>query len=426
MRKAFQSSRGAWRLAVAIASAIVAAGCSAASVLPARSVQGSTKTVPHLTHIVIVIQENRTFDNLFWDYPGADSSTTCALDQKGQCVPMIQVSLYEQYDLDHSPMAFATDYDGGKLDGWDKEGTDAWSKTGNHYYAYQYTQQSDTVPYWQMAERYALADRMFQSNGGPSFPAHQYLIAGKSGYNDNPKGSPWGCDGLMPECFNYQTLGDLMDSAGVSWRYYSPGGDDVNQLSIWEAYDAISHIRYGRDWTNGDQATDKQFFMDVAGGNLPQVSWVVPTGPNSDHPGAGAFGTGRVDEGPAWVASVVDAIGQSPYWQNTAIIVTWDDWGGWYDHVPPQQLDANGLGMRVPLIIVSPYAQHGYVSHVDHEFGSILKFTEETFSLGSLGTVDQRSNDLSDMFDFSQQPSGFSPFAHGTFDINDTSPPDDD
>jgi phospholipase C len=134
---------------------------------------------------------------------------------------------------------------------------------------------------------------------------------------------------------------------------------------------------------------------------------VIPTGPESDHQTFNKAGTKVVDVGPDWVASVVNAIGESKYWNSTAIIITWDDWGGFWDHVPPPQLDYRGLGFRVPLIIVSPYAKKGYVSHTQYEFGSILKFAETTFGLASLDTTDVRANNLTDAFDFSQKPRAF-------------------
>ena len=372
-----------------------------------------------IQHIVVIVQENRTFDNLFMGFPGADTQNF-GFDHNGNIVVLQPVPLYEPYDLSHAPTAFFTEYDNGKLDGFDLEP----SASPNKDYAYQYTQQSDVQPYWQMAQHYTLGDEMFATNHGPSFPAHQYLIAGQAGYDDNPTSTPWGCDNhtfdIAPICYTYQTLADEMDRAHVSWKYYSSGGNNVNALSIWQPYEAISQVRFGRDWTNGDIAKANSFFTDVSNGRLPQVAWVSPSGANSDHPG------GSADNGPAWVASLVNAIGQSNYWQSTAIIIVWDDWGGWFDHVPPQQVDGNGYGFRVPLIIVSPFAQQGYVSHVHHEFGSILKFTEEQFNLPSLGTVDARSDDLSDCFNFSHGPARFAPFAHGQYSKTDTSPPDND
>jgi phospholipase C len=140
---------------------------------------------------------------------------------------------------------------------------------------------------------------------------------------------------------------------------------------------------------------------DVSRGQLANVVWVTPTGKASDHAGV-TNGTG-----PSWVASVVNAIGESSYWNDSVIFVTWDDWGGWFDHVRPPQYNSYELGFRVPLIVISPYAKAHYVSHVRYEFGSILKFTEETFGLGSMHTTDARADDLSDCFDFSQKPLPF-------------------
>lgn len=338
---------------------------------------------------------------------------------------MTQRPLYSRYDLGHSPAACRTDFDGGKVDGFDLAPTG--TRKTNHYFPYQYVRQGDIAPYWQMAQQYTLGDRMFQSNCGPSFPAHLMLIAGQMVYTDNPT-TPWGCDNhsftKAPICYNFTTLADLMDAAGISWRYYSHGGS--THLSIWQPFQAISQIRFGPDWSNGDIANSPTFFTDISRGTLPSVSWIAPTGVNSDHPGDGIFGTKHTDTGPAWVGSIVNAIGNSKYWNTTAIIVTWDDWGGFYDHVPPPQIDANGLGFRVPLLVISPYARHGYVSHAQHEFGSILHFTEEQFGIRSLSTRDFISDDLSDCFDFTQSPGNFSPFSHGEYDHTDTSPPDND
>jgi phospholipase C len=254
---------------------------------------------------------------------------------------------------------------------------------------------------------------MFQSNSGPSFVAHQYLIAGQSGgASENPSGSVWGCGatpdsrvslvgpngtdlpGVFP-CFDYQTMGDLLDAKGVSWRYYAPSASS-DVFYINSAYQAIRHIFFGTDWNTNVISPETKVMTDIVNGDLAQVTWIVPAYNNSDHPGAPAFG-------PDWVASVVNAIGESKFWNSTAIFI-WDDWGGWYDHVPPPQIDNMGLGFRVPLIVVSPYAKQGYVSHVTREAASFLRFTEEVFSMPSLGTRDALADDFSDCFDFTQTP----------------------
>jgi phospholipase C len=289
-------------------------------------------------------------------------------------------------------------------------------------YAYSYAQRSDTVPYWNLASTYTFGDRMFESNSGPSFVAHQYMIAGQSGEADeNPLTGTlaariWGCDSPPdttvqligpngsdlpgpPPCFDYKTMADLLDQKGISWHYYAPA-----VTNIWSPFDAINHIRYGADWERNIITPEKQMFEDIQDGNLAQMNWIVPDFQYSDHASPELTAMG-----PSWVASIVNAIGQSPYWDSTLILISWDDWGGWYDHVAPPQIDNMGLGFRVPLIVVSPWAKHGYISHDQHEFGSFLKLTEETFDLPSLRTRDLISDDLSDCLDFNQTPAQFVP-----------------
>jgi phospholipase C len=190
---------------------------------------------------------------------------------------------------------------------------------------------------------------------------------------------------------------ELVDRKGLSWRYYhaTPGA------GIWNGPDAILHIRESPEYEADVITPPSQVLTDIAGGRLANVVWVTPTGLASDHSLA------TDGSGPSWVASVVNAIGESPYWDSTAIFVTWDDWGGWYDHVKPPVYNSYELGFRVPLIVISPYAKHHHISHRQHEFGSILKFTEKIFGLPSLHTTDVRSDDLFDCFDFSKPPSKF-------------------
>ena len=374
-------------------------------------------TASPIQHIVIILQENRSFDDLFNGFPGADTVQT-GDGPGGTQVPLVSRPLYTSIDLGHDRGAWQQEYDMGAMDGFGSD-TQVVPKGQQPIpnLAYSYVQQSDIAPLWSMASQYVLADRMFQSNAGPSNPAHQYSIAGQSIPVDDPhndSGGAWGCDAPSGTyvntlngsgqtvlygfpCYDYQTLGDLADAAGVSWRYYT-----VYKYFQWNAFDAVRHIRFGSDFTTDIYAgSNYKPAADFAAGRMAAITWVIPVGQNSDHPG------GSGDTGPAWVSSLVDAIGQGPDWNSTAIFVTWDDWGGWYDHVPPPQLDNWGLGFRVPLIVISPYAKAGYVSHVQHEFGSILKFTEENLGLGSLGTTDVRADDLSDCFDFSQSPRPF-------------------
>jgi phospholipase C len=264
----------------------------------------------------------------------------------------------------------------------------------------------------------------------------------------NAAGSETSNPAIYP-CFEHATLTDSLDKANITWRYYAPSAG-----SIWTAPDAINHMCVpssatggecmGPDWTGtspkvvvGQTQSNAQILSDIASNQLQQVSWVIPTGQDSDH----ALSNNGC--GPSWVTSIVDAIGNSPeYWSNTVVILTWDDWGGWYDHVPPAVI-SNGsswgsgyvYGFRVPMVVISPYAKPGYISHVTHDFGSILKFIETTFNLPTLGYADLPADDLSDIFNFNQTPLVFQNIAQpappldATTCANDPSPatdPDDD
>jgi phospholipase C len=268
------------------------------------------------------------------------------------------------------------------------------------------------------------------------------MIAGQSAHTaEVPNGQPWGCDaqdtyltvnllaygqadppvfqketgheiaGPFP-CFSYRTVVSNLDAAGITWRYYAqregPGQNLdplVSNKPVWEGPDRAHIID-----------PDTRVLTDIANGNLPQVSWVTPSGSNSDHPGpqSGPYG-------PSWVSSIVNAIGRSQYWNNTAIVVMWEEWGGFYDPVVPKQYPdpqtgaREGLGYRVPLIVISPYARAGYISHRQHEVASTLRFIEETFALPRMGDcssprttfADCRADGFDDMFDFTQQPISF-------------------
>ncbi len=399
-----------------------------------------------IKHVVIMIQENRSFNDFFATFPGADGTTHGMMGKKR--IRLKKVSLLWPCDLGHSRNGYLEDYDNGKMDGFYLEGGGAGSqctaKAGKK--PYQYVDPEQIGPYWDIAEQYVLADHMFQTQGSGSFTAHQDLIRGGTTFDqgldealvDFPTAAPWGCDappktktsyllwtgsGIQGEhnkgpfpCTNkfpgsgsyYKTLADELDAASITWKYYTPSLSA--QGSLWNAFDMIAEVRYGSEWGAKVVWPETKIFNDITNSALPAVSWLIPDGANSDHPGSAT-----TDTGPSWVASVVNAIGQSNYWDSTAVIVLWDDWGGFYDAVPPppisksQQFDHwGGLGFRVPCMIVSAYAREavkskpGYISHTDYEFGSILRFIEDNWSLPRLGTTDTRANSIVDSFDFSQ------------------------
>ncbi len=410
-----------------------------------------------IEHVIVIFQENRTPDNLFHGLPNADIADG-GFNSKGEYIPLTPVSLKAWYDPDHQHPAFVAMYDNGKMDGADKIAIRCGISSGcPKNPQFKYVNPSEVAPYFQMAETYTFADRMFQTNQGPSFPAHQFIISGTSAptatsplfVSENPfrqsgppAGSSFAVSGcgspkgitvylINPDgeenrdtfpCFEHPTLPDLLDARHLSWRYYSVGN---YWNALWNGPSAIRHLRFGQDW-NKVIANNIQVFQDISTGRLPAVSWVIPSGQASDHP-LTTDGTG-----PSWVASIVNAVGRSKYWYNTAIFITWDDWGGWYDHVEPPIYNSYEYGFRVPLIVVSAWAKPHYVSHETHDFGSILKFIEKNFDLPSLGYADLRADDLSDCFDYLRGPLRFRPIkspkmaSYFLYDKTPPADPDDD
>jgi phospholipase C len=407
------------------------AGAGSVRALPASDAYAETPSsnVP-LKHIVIIIQENRSFDNIFSGYPAAVSASSGPMSN-GTIVPFHQVQFANETDMFHNWKAANQGLDHGKMDGFDKNLTGTGSSKPVGAYPYAYLERSQVAPYWAMAGQYVLADHLFPAMLGGSFTAHLDLIAATTDLQpdlselDFPTGQPWGCDapggtvtslltakrhalynkGPFP-CFKqFSTLADTLDAAHVSWKYYAPAIKGGDPGAIWSEFSAVRHVRYGPDWANV-VSPSSTVLTDAANGTLPGVSWVIPDWVDSDHPGSNS------DTGPSWVSAVVNAVGQGKDWNDTAIVVVWDDWGGWYDNVPPPQLDWKGLGIRVPGIVISPYAKKGYVSHTQYEFGSIIKLVEESFGLGvigpsSFGYTDTRANSMLDSFDFTQKPRAF-------------------
>jgi len=382
-----------------------------------------------IRHVIIVIMENRTFDNLFNGYPGADSVAS-GQTHLGLTVPLRPTPFEAPCDPDHSHGAWVKDWDGGKMDGFDTTPASCFGGPVDPLYPYGYVPRAETQPYWDIASRFTLADRMFATQTGPSYPGHLFLIAGTSHHETDDPTNPliWGCDApagttvpthddAMPSnetgnefpCFDTTTLGDAVETAGKQWLYYTFLLDyrvtGMKTAAATLPYDAIRHVRFGPDWTNRVVGPGWRVFTDLQQGTLPDVAWVNPPVIATDHAQA------TTNLGPDYVALLANQLANSKYWDDTALLVTWDDHGGWYDHVNPQQLDGDGLGFRVPLLVISKWARHGYVSHVQHEFGSLLKFTERTLGIPSLGTTDVRADDLSDCFDFTQTPPAYQPVA---------------
>ncbi|MEO9097223.1 MAG: alkaline phosphatase family protein [Candidatus Baltobacteraceae bacterium] len=389
---------------------------------------------------MIVVQENRSFDNLFGGPQGFPGAETAAFGRTstGQILPLTPADLRVPIDIQHDFNQAVTDIDypkGSAMDGFDLEQCDTPNRSCvtpaySSGLQYTYVPYDISKPYWNLAQSYALADHFFASDLDASFEGHEFLI---SGWAEQTYGLPaaanptWGCDAqpnpgavvrvldpsTMPgtptntthfPCFgtrygwpdNDPTIGDELDAKRLSWRYYAPPYTDPitqpNQIGyIWSAYSAVDHIYNGPDWARSVAccSPETKFLSDVVSGNLANVTWIAPDLTNSDHDGCVGSGCGW---GPSWVTSIVDAIGTNPtYWKSTAIFVLWDDWGGFYDHVPPPLLDYDGLGIRVPLIAISAYTPPGVVDKTPYEFGSVLKYVESTFGLAPLRASDTRA-----------------------------------
>jgi phospholipase C len=284
-----------------------------------------------IKHVVVVMMENHTFDNLFGQFPGVNGMSMTAAPN-----PL-------QSDFDHSPAAYAAAMDGGKMDQFPSRGYVQYSK-------------SDIPNYWTYAQQFGLSDNFFSSMATNSAPNHLAMIAAQTGglygsslmagckstqnTQEESKAASSGNEYFSYPCYNIQTLPDLLTTAGKSWRYYSSVG-------IWDAPQMVQSTFNSKNIVSNSN----QFVTDVKAQKMADVSWVTPAGNDSnDHPPSAMQG------GQNFVTNIVNAVMNSSYWSSTAILVTWDDWGGFYDHVKPPQVDNIGLGARAPLLVISPYA----------------------------------------------------------------------
>jgi len=404
-------------------------GLAPPTVLPARFLQAHRSE--KIQHIVIVIQENRSLNDLFYGFPGA-RTVAYGYDTANKKIPLKPVGLEAKWDLAHNSNGFLLACNGVgsvpgtdcRMNGFNRERVNCGPGhpcPKNSHPQYAYVPHTETQPYFEMARQYVLADEMFASDfDASSFVSHQYIIAGQASSTVNYPDTNWGCPGGKADkiytvtqsrgfgkpitaCFENTTLADELDTAGISWAYYAITINPGAVPGTWSAYQAIRHIYSGPDWAKDIISPPAQFLNDVSKGRLRSVTWVTPTLANSDHSGYGS------KTGPSWVASLVNAVGKSKYWKSTAILIFWDDYGGWFDAQAPNYVDYDGLGLRLPLLVISPYALKGRVSHTHYEHGSLLRFVEDTFGLGRLSASDKRANSIDDCFDFTQPPRKFVP-----------------
>ncbi len=385
-----------------------------------RPVGAAPHVANPIQHIVIMVKENRSFDSMFGTFPGADGATTY-VDPNGQVHPLNHQPDRLSFDIAHDYPAFKTAYDNGKMDGFSLiSGAIQYINGVPTDVADSQFQQSDIPNYWKYAQTFALPDHFYYTVRGPSFPDHLFTIAATDDdVYTNPQGvgiyiTRWGCDdpkgttvkelhadgsitSAFP-CFTFPTLGDLLTTHGVSWKYYAPGQDKPGYE--WSSYNAIKDIRLTSQWQT--HVVDyRQFAKDAASGSLPTVSWLVQPHTYSDHPGV------SMCVGENWTVKQINAImGNASLWKSTAIFLTWDDFGGYYDHVKPSTGPDGYIeyGFRAPILVISPYAKPHYVDSTTYTLSSILKFAETVLGLPSLGGLDTQANDMFNAFNFSQNP----------------------
>ena len=349
--------------------------------MPARPRSTAPAAPSPIERIVVVLQENHTYDNYFGTYPRGDGTAGKAIRLPSTAggppsVPPSHSGTLTPNDLNHNWNSAHSDFDAGAMDGFVySEGDPA---------TMSYFDRTDLPHYWAAADRFVLCDRYFTSAMTESAPNHLYLVAGTSGGLR---------DDRVPPTLDFPSIFESLDGAGVSWKVYG--------FTSW--YRRFAYIQ-AHPLLRQRFAPGAGFGEDLAAGRLAQVSYVIGAPGGDEHPPK------NVQTGQDSVAhDLINAVGASPYWPTTAVFLTWDDFGGFYDHVAPPVVDAFGYGFRVPCLILSPYARAGLIDHVVNDHTSILRFIETRYGLAPLASRDGAANDLAEAFDFAGPPRPFAP-----------------
>jgi phospholipase C len=408
----------------------------------------SQHDIGSIKHVVIIMQENRAFDSYFGTYPGVDGipNATCIPDEYGKCMMR---PYHDSSDINqggpHSSYDATVDIDNGKMDGFlkslytnrNKYCRDSQFKAKNLEYCIGspdvmgYHDSREIPNYWRYANEFVLQDHMFESVASWTLPSHLFLVSSWSAdcensdpmsCNDNismPKSlnldvkynQSWNTNINQPD-YSWTDITYLLYKNNVSWKFYY--GDNDGSLSWFALVSPLPWFQTVKENRQIDNIQPiSRFFDDLKKGDLPSVIWIVPNFENSEHPPA------SIKKGEAYVTNIVNTIMKSPEWYNSAIFVSWDDWGGFYDHVVPPKIDKNGYGLRVPGLVISPYAKKGYIDHQNLSHDAYLKFIEDIFlnkkriDPKSDGRSDRRPSvrenvsilgDLKEDFDFHQSP----------------------
>ncbi len=370
----------------------------------AASQPDSSQPPTPIQHLVVLLQENHTFDNYFGTYPGADglpAGTKMPVDPKnpgaGYVTPW-HIGNSTITDLSHSAATYHDQYDNGKMDAFvsalNNRNQDGKLSMG-------YYDARDIPYYWNLADNFVLFDHFFSSARDGSFANHMYWVAAIPPVTQ--KGQK-----LADMLANVPTIFDRLQAAGVSWKFYvqnydptltyrnlGTSGNRASQV-IWVPL--LNFDRFIDDPALSSHIVDlSQYFVDLQNGTLPSVAYVIPSGA-SEHPPS------SLKTGQTFVKTLIQELVRSSVWNSSAFLLAYDDWGGWYDHVLPPQVDQYGYGPRVPAILVSPYAKKGYIDSTVLDFTSILKFIEQNWGVASLSQRDANANNFLSAFDFSQAP----------------------
>lgn len=446
---------------VAVLLALAPVTSAAPTVTPGVSSVAPPDIRSHIDHVVVIMQENRSFDHYFGTFPGADGIPTvggvpaaCLPDPvSGTCQPSFHDPSLRNLGGPHGASDFVADLDGGRMDGFvrqarlaaradckDPNDPSACPGAGGSSDVMGYHDERELPAYWALARAYVLQDHMFEPASSWTLPSHLYLVSEWSAHctvagdpascqtdidrPDRPTGSPG--PGARPH-FAWTDLTWLLGRAGVSWAYYVSEGDEPDcalgtmscppkpqraaEPGVWNPLPWFDTV--AQDGQLGSVQTLDKLVDAIAQDRLPAVSWVTPDNDQSEHPPA------LVSAGQEYVVGIIDAIMHSPAWPRTAIFLAWDDWGGFYDHVVPPVVDGQGYGFRVPALVISPYARAGHIDHQILSFDAYVRFIEDAFLGGQRldpatdGRPDPRPDvrevqpilgDLRADFDFQQTP----------------------
>jgi phospholipase C len=346
-----------------------------------------------INNVIVVIMQNRSFDNLFGTFPGAEGIRPgvpgfSQVDAKGATVTPTLLTNLAVDDLPHVRQALLKVSDNGMMDKYAFFNGDV---SMGHY--------DNTTPgvslLWGWAQQFALADNFFPSVMGDAPSNQLYLIAAQDNndpFSIQPFFGPCNSGGTASAPYTFQHVGNQLSAKGLTWAWYQENlgmcGNYIPQENPFQFFVEGKPSPTMRDLSS--------FSSDLNSGNFPAVAFVQPNPVHSMHPNTGV----PLTDGTTWLDSFLHEIQASPVYQKAVIFVIWDSSGGWYDHVPPPQVDAQGLGPRVPMLVISPFAKKGFISHVQMDDVSILKFIQSTFGLPSLNSRNDLSNNISDMFSF--------------------------